>query len=198
MSDNATTPRNTRGGLSGHIFRRFIHVGMIAIPILYYYWGVIVAAWFDLTPKVFVSIVLVLILVGEFIRIKKRLLIFGQRQHEATHLSSFGWSVVAISLVLIFAPSPIYAIPLVGSCAFGDPLVGEFKKVMPWWCAALMTAVIVSLMWFVFQLVMPELSSWYVWLIGVVVVLVEKPSFRWVDDNALMQLVPLLILWIAY
>lgn len=99
---------------------------------------------------------------------------------------------------MLLAPGKQYAIPIIWSCAIVDPLLGELRRTQlsrTW--IVFIGIVVVMLIW--------GLASWWfkldwllVLLMGPLVVILEWPNFRWLDDNALVQLVPLLVILILY
>lgn len=182
----------TRGGAAGHRLRRLIHALMFLVPWVYYLCSQQIAGWFGLTPVQFVIIVGCLVALFEAIRLWQGWVVFGQRVHEKTQLSSFFWGGLSIALVLIFAPDPAYYIPIITVCSWVDPLMGEMR-----------TKGIGPLPVFVGGLIL----AWVIWLaaayflgspllIGIIcgflAVFFEKFNWRWLDDNALMQLTPLI------
>ena len=184
---------NTVGGHKGHLLRRCIHVLMLLIPIAYYYWGDLIYHYFNHAKVELVLIILVIVIAAEMLRMKKRYLIFGQRSHEATHISSFAWGAMAMAVVLLLVPNPIYAIPVVAGCAVGDPLIGALKYRLPGYVARIIAFVVIAFIWWVCGHYM-LFPVWFPAVIALVTVLVEWPNLVWIDDKALMQLVPLFIL----
>ena len=184
---------NTVGGRTGHLLRRCIHVLMLLIPIAYYYWGDLIYHYCNHPKFEFILIIFALVITAEILRMKKRYLIFGQRSHEATHISSFAWGAMAMAIVLLLVPNPIYAIPIVAGCAVGDPLIGALKSRIPAYLARFIAFLVIAFVWWVCGHYMP-LPVWFPAVIALVTVLVEWPNLTWIDDNALMQLVPLFIL----
>ncbi len=185
-----TSSRQTVGGVVGHIIRRVIHVSILAIPIVYYLWGKPLAASLHMLPYQLVLILLGLIVLLELIRIKKGFTAFSQRAHEATHISSFGWTAIALALLLIFLPNSIYAIPVVAACAIGDPLMGELRAHANRTIAALAGVVVIALLWWFCSMWM-AIAWWWPLVIAPLTVVAEWPNLRWIDDNAMMLLVGL-------
>ncbi len=178
----------TVGGGLGHWTRRALHVAMMLIPILYYYWGNYYLVWF----------VLALVILIEIIRLRRGFVIFGQRQHEARQISSFAWGVIGIAVVLLLVPKTIYAIPIVAACAIGDPLLGELRlHRVPAWLTALLGVFVVAVIWWVSNLWL-HMNAWMPWLLAIVTVAAEWPNIKWIDDNALMQWAPLLLILLMY
>jgi hypothetical protein len=184
-----------KGGIVAHIARRVFHVSMLAIPLIYYYWLAHLAS-----EKILHLIILAfifLVFLFEKFRIRARLVLFGQRLHESTHISAFAWTMLSMGVVLILSPSVSFSIPIVATCALVDPLMGELrahhidKKIMI--IAGIITTAVIWLLCAVIY----HFSFWFALVLAPITVAVEWPSFRWIDDNALMLLVPLCIILIA-
>ena len=189
---NATHAGSTVGGMKGHLFRRGLHIGIIFIPILYYCVIQPIANDYDFNSKVVVLVLLVAVLLFEFIRIRHHKVLFAQRHHEATHLSSFGWGMSASCIVLLLAPKS-FAYPILISCAIIDPLLGEMRRVIKASCCVATAGVLVAIgIWYVTRYWLP-IAWWWPLLMGPVTVAAEWPSIKWIDDNAMIQLVPLLV-----
>ena len=190
--------RQTVGGMLGHVFRRFVHVAIAVVPILYYFYGVPIAQVVRLTPPQLLIAVIIFNIIFESVRLKFGWTWIGYRRHERKRISSFAWGVLSIGLVLLLAPDQRFGIPIIWSCALGDPLLGELRntRLSNTWIAAL-GIVFVMAIWFF-------CTGWLgtPWrlalLMGPLMVGLEWPNIRWIDDNALMQLVPLLIVLILY
>ena len=60
------------GGFGGHAFRRITHVSMACIPYLYYVHGEDIASFFGLKMRELVSVVCILILAIEAIRLRTK------------------------------------------------------------------------------------------------------------------------------
>ena len=58
------------GGMSGHIFRRFFHLAMFIIPVLYFEYGEDVADRVGLTLDEVVATFVLVAVIGEMIRLK--------------------------------------------------------------------------------------------------------------------------------
>ena len=184
----------TQGGLTGHRIRRLIHVSMCIVPWLYWMAAPAVAGWIWLSPRQLLWVIIVLITLLELLRLSRGLLLVGQRLHEKKQLSSLFWGTISIALVLLYAPGPGYAVPIITVCAWVDPLLGEMRvRSTPGW-----------LMW-----VVGLLATWLIWfaasyflgnriilgaVCGFLAVYFEQFTWKWIDDNALMQLVPLFFL----
>ena len=190
MSNPETSHCQTKGGVAGHVLRRSVHILMIVIPIAYYFWGERLAhAWYMTTWQL-VLVFLGLLCVYEILRIRCGWLLHGQRQHETEHISSMTWGIIAIAIVLIFSPDPCYAIPIISACAIGDPLLGELRAQLkePW--VAVSGVIVIAALWWLCGVWMP-VAWWWPLVLAPLTVAAEWPCLQWIDDNALMMLVPL-------
>ncbi len=129
----------------------------------------------------------------EWLRLYFGLQLFGQRPYETTQISALMWGTFGVCLVLWLAPA-VFAVPLIAACALGDPLLGELRRHTS--LSALKIAglgvIAIAVIW---AICANQLGISY-WFIGLapITVLAEWPNFRSIDDNALMLLVPLLLL----
>lgn len=178
----------TVGGRRGHYARRGIHFSIFAIALLFYLY---------ILPRVENSFILLMVLIGaivfivalDFIRIHFHLIFFGQRKHEADNFSSFAWTMCALFIVFSLA-SPKFGLPIVASVAFVDPVLGELRARFNRSLAASVGFIIALSIW-LYAAYLFHFVWWYAPIIAAVIILVEYPRLRWIDDNALMLLVPL-------
>ena len=186
------------GGFGGHAFRRFTHVSMTAIPFVYYLYGQDVADIVSLEAQQLVSVVCILILFAEAIRIRLGIVIFGQREYEAAQISALAWGGLSVSLALLLATGEgegveagIYGIPLIVGLTLVDPLMGEIKRIKKDLKLAIYFGLLMSYaVWL----------TCYFWLgtdiraailLAPLTVLGELPKTKDIDDNATMILFPL-------
>lgn len=194
MSDQVelTNPVETSvGGMKGHILRRTVHIGMCAIPVVYFSWGDSVSSKLGMDLQQIVASVVLFALVAEGIRLKLGITIFGQRDYEAKQISALAWGAFGIGMVLLLAPHEAYAYPLILSLSLGDPLMGELrrkgmesKKVM------IYSTMLLLVIWIActVQFGTPLLISL---LLAPICMISEWPRLRYIDDNATMLLIPL-------
>lgn len=169
---------------------------MLVLPLLYYDHGQQIAGLFSVSPRVFLLILLVLMVLIESLRLQTGLVFFGQRKHEARRISSFGWGMLGIALVLFLAPGPAFGIPIIWSLALGDPFLGEARRWLPLWLAEVMGLLVVVLIWW-FCAYWLGISMWWGVCLAPITVAVEWLNLKWVDDNVLMLLVPLAVVLIV-
>ena len=179
------------GGVYGHIFRRVFHISMFIIPVIFFEFGESFSDSIGYSLAEVVSIVILVAIFGEAIRLKFEFTIFGQREYEAKQVSALAWGGLAIGMVLLLAPIKQYAYPLIFSLSFGDPFMGEIRRmgvetreVIIY--SILFVSAIWLLCWYLFA------TTWWLALIfAPLCVFAEMPRLRYIDDNATMLLIPL-------
>lgn len=182
--------RPIKGGKAAHVGRRFFHLAMFAVPFLYYYFLIQHTSEKILHLSILAFIFFVFLF--EKFRIRMRLVLFGQRLHEATQLSTFAWTMLSLGIILFFAPVEM-AVPIIATCAFVDPLNGEMRlHSVPKKIIAVAGIFVAILIWLICAWIY-HFPLWYSIIIAPVSVAVEWPTLKWIDDNALMLLVPLVI-----
>tara|TARA_B100001093_G_scaffold519209_1_gene607160 strand:+ start:8330 stop:8953 length:624 start_codon:yes stop_codon:yes gene_type:complete len=179
------------GGMSGHIFRRSIHVGMILLPWIYFEHGEMISDKLGLTLPQFVSTMVFILFILEALRLQFGITIFGQREYEANQISALGWGAFGIGIVFVMAPVEAYAWPIILSLSLGDPFLGEMRRRgMSTRDVVLSSTALLILVW---------LACWHLfgtpwWLaffFAPLCVASEWPRLRYIDDNATMVLIPL-------
>lgn len=197
--------KHSVGGLGGHFFRRFTHVIMALIPVLYFTKGEQISDLFSLTSSQFVMFACFILILLEMIRLYFGIIIVGQREYEAKQISALAWGAFAVCLALLLSPesnssegmkSGIYAAPLIWGLTFVDPIMGEIKRSKKGIKAAIIGGLMTSyFIWLgsSYLLGTPILASI---ILAPLTVLGELPSVKWIDDNATMVLLPLTILLI--
>ena len=187
------------GGMGGHAFRRLTHVSMASIPYLYYVHGSTISSYFSLQAREFVSVVCVLIIVIEVVRLRTGIVIVGQREYESSQISALAWGALAVALAILIAPegenggmgAGKYGAPIILGMTLVDPVMGEVKRTMKDLRAAIILGLVVSYavwvgchFWIGTELIAAL-------LLAPLTVLGELPPTRAIDDNATMVLFPL-------
>ena len=187
------------GGMGGHAFRRLTHVSMASIPYLYYVHGERISSYFSLQAREFVSVICILILVIELVRLKTGIVIVGQREYESSQISALAWGALAVALAILIAPdgdngtmeAGKYGAPIILGMTLVDPVMGEIKRTQKNLRAAIFTGLIVSYtvwigchFWIGTELIAAL-------LLAPLTVLGEILPTREIDDNATMVLFPL-------
>ena len=179
------------GGMSGHIFRRFFHLAMFIIPVLYFEYGEDVADKVGMTLDEVVATFVLVAVIGEMIRLKLGFTVFGQREYESKQVSALAWGALAIGLVLLITPTKEYAYPSNFLFNFWRPFHGRItQKGMDSRSVIIAACVFLIGIW---------LACWYAFgtpilvclIVAPIAVLAETPRLRYIDDNATMLLIPL-------
>ena len=188
-------PYSTLGGLFGHYLRRLIHLScLVGLTVLFYQFSPTWATWSGLRVSSLLAVIFVLVVAVECLRLRCGWLFIAQREHERHQPSSAAMSLIGLCVVGWVAPSAAYAYMIVATAALIDPLIGELKRhaVSHVYLLALLGA---WLIWIGGAVCFIGVSWWLVALVPPVTVLVEKPCWRYLDDNFLMLAVPAAMVW---
>ena len=187
------------GGFGGHAFRRLTHISMACIPYLYYVHGEDISSFFTLEMTELVSVVCLLILAVEALRLRTGIVIVGQREYESSQISALAWGALAVALALLISPmgegsgmeAGLYGAPIILGMTLVDPTMGEVKRKMQDLRLAILAGLVVSYcvwigcyFWIGTDLIVAV-------LLAPLTVLGELPSTKVIDDNATMVLFPL-------
>jgi hypothetical protein len=179
------------GGMSGHLLRRGIHVSMAGLPFVYFAYGEQVAEWLSLTLDQVVAGVLLLAIVGEGLRLRLGLTVFGQREYEAKQVSALAWGAIGVGFVFLLTPHEAYAWPLILSLSLGDPFMGELRRKGLDASKVMMYATgLLLVIWMACSMAFGT-PIWMALLLSPVCMLAEWPRLTYIDDNATMLLIPL-------
>lgn len=197
-TQNRSSVQATKGSGCGHVFRRIVHVSMLVIPLVYYAYDQQISQVFFVSTYGVLLILLAITLIVEAIRLRFKWVIFGQRFYEARYISAFTWGMVGILLVLLISPSRSFSIPIIWCLALVDPLLGELRSLMTRLIWVECVGVLVALaIWWLCGSYWLGLSLWWGVFLAPITVAVESIKLKWIDDNALMLLVPLIVIKVA-
>lgn len=188
--------QHSHGGRAGHLVRRAIHLGMAAIPWVWYGHSDVLERLSGLPPRTLVMAVLAALIVLEALRVWRGVTLFGMRAYEARQVSAVAWGGFSLGLVLLFAPrvglsGAALGAPIIVTLALVDPLMGELRRAgCPPARVAAAGVIVAGAVWV-------AAAHWLgapFWLAAVMAplsVAAEWPRLRWIDDNATLTLVPL-------
>ena len=184
------------GGLSGHLFRRFIHLAMVIIPIIYYWEADFVSSFTGLEPKQIVSVCAFAIILSEVIRLRIGIVVFGQREYESSQPSAFFWGGTSVCLTLLIAPDEgmngaAYGLPLILGLTLVDPILGELRRANVSTEVVILCGYLSTLAIWIFCAYFVGTPYIIVPFVSALVVASEWPRLPWIDDNATMLLIPL-------
>ena len=171
-----------------HLFRRSIHISLALTP------------WIFLPFKNIPSINLILFdgmmiaWILEVIRLKQGKLWFGQRPHEQNQFSSWVWTITALSILFIMLPELKDHAPIIIGCALADPLIGSCRlHQVPRHISWTITLILLFIIWYLAYYLWQINPLWSV-IMPPIILLAEGVHMRYLDDNALMILIPCFIL----
>ena len=182
------------GGMGGHILRRSIHLAIAGIPWLYFTHGETISDLISIDAIQLVSLVVLGLVIFEAVRLKIGFTVFGQRDYEAKQVSALAWGGVAIGIALLALREPDYAYPLIVSLALGDPILGELRRKEFDIKVVIGVATLALFAVWISYAIIFETSLIIAILLPGVCVAAERPRLRWIDDNATMIFIPLMLL----
>lgn len=185
-----------------HCIRRSMHLSIAIFPFIYFWYKDFLSSYLNVNINHLIILLVIAVISLDINRLFKRKLIISQRMYEKHVISSMAWTTVGVSFVLLLAPriglhGAAIGVPLILSLAVADPLMGE--------CRILNLAKSMVIAVGLFSVALVWISSAYFlgtpWqlipFIVPITVASEVISFPWIDDNAMMLLVPLLVLIIV-
>ena len=184
------------GGMKGHLLRRAIHLGIAGMPWLYFEQGENIAGLFSLEPLQFVSYAMIALVIFEAVRLKLGFTVFGQRDYESKQVSALARGGLAIGIAILALREPDYAYPLIISLAIGDPLLGEIRRAGSSGKIAFgITSAVLLGIWIGYAIWF-ETSILLAVILAPICVAAEWPRLRYIDDNATMIFIPLMVILI--
>ena len=175
------------------IYRRFNHTVASCFVIYFLFPEYILG--FDrlyLVVVFWLSIVLI-----EYFRLSGVFALDGMRDYESSRIAGFVWFATGTCAILFFYEigvfPEIFAVSTIIMASLVDPLIGECNKKygdLQGFFAGFFASVLI------YQLIIGSL--FYSLIGGLVAVLVERPKFKLLDDDLLMQIFPILIMTIFY
>jgi len=184
------TPRAERP--SRRVARRIFHVA-VSLSVLYYWFPKRVVELGVSREEIAVAGVIALAVL-EVLRLLKGKLVFPMREYERRQIGGHFWLVLGCAVALIFFEQRFVMLTILGTTLV-DPLIGELRlRSFPRlavvagflaWCAVATAAVAAASLATPFYLI-PVGAAFAVGA--------EHRKIRYLDDNFLMNLVPLLVL----
>jgi type III secretory pathway component EscS len=143
--------------------------------------------------RVGLIVLLAIVLAFEALRLWRHWTFLGMRDYESGRMSAFAWASIGLTFTFLFFPLELAA-PAVTGMALTDPLIGELRRrksqlypLLPAaFYLALVLAIFIALMGWSWPILLAS-------LVGTVLAIgVEKVRTKYVDDDFLMMVVPLL------
>lgn len=175
------------------VIRRIFH--MTAIVYLLYY-----LLPEELFPGFYkwygVVIIVFATLIVEGVRLKTGMLFFGLREYEKMRMSAFAWFAIGMGIALLWFDM-VYVVPVVIGMALTDPLIGEIKRkkeeLYPLF-PSLIYGIIVFLCLLLLSGMFIVLKILFTVVATVSAISAEHYKLKYVDDDFLMIVIPLLAL----
>jgi dolichol kinase len=176
--------------------RRLIRRGFHSLSSLFiiYYWLPDYIEPLQLTRQQVALLGIFLLAVFEAYRIRQGWLFFGLRDYERKWIAGYFWGAFGYVIALLLFDERFAMLTILGT-TIGDPVLGELRGT-PWkkwapvggftvWCSIAVIGV---------ALVPLSTPLLFIPLGAALAVGVESIRVKWVDDNFLMNIVPLLAL----
>tara|TARA_B110001454_G_C12564105_1_gene368984 strand:- start:64 stop:651 length:588 start_codon:yes stop_codon:yes gene_type:complete len=137
------------------------------------------------------------VLLIEYFRLNKVFVLDGMRNYESSRIAGFVWFATGTCFILIFYEigvfPEIFAISTIIMASYADPVIGEMNsRCGEKW--SLIGGLVTSFV--IYQLLIGVI--FYSLIGSVVAVIIEKPKFRWLDDDLLMQIFPITAMTLFY
>jgi dolichol kinase len=175
----------------GHVLRRLVHM-LAPLSLIYYFLPDPLWAGAP-SNQVLLLFLLEGILVFEVLRLHYQWPIIGIRDYEYDRLSAAAWAALAMVVALLFFPLQLAAPAIVGM-AFVDPLIGELRrrksKLYPTIPTLVYLALVLVILWYFFGLNTTVILASAV-ATGLAIA-IERLRTKYIDDDFLMTIVPLL------
>lgn len=179
------------------LFRRIFHM-TAPIYLVYYLLPDVISG---ISKQLVLMIVFFSIIAFEAVRISRGMVFFGLKEYERKHISAFAWSALGMTLALLLFPMHLAVVGFLG-LAFIDPLIGEIFRTKNHW----LHPNVPLFAYFAIAFAYLSLVAWYpphvaatIAAVGSVVAIVsEYPQLRWVNDDFLIMMVPLIAMYLAW
>ena len=175
------------------IYRRFNHTVAACFVIYFLFPNYILG--FDrvyLVGIFWLSIILI-----EYFRLSGAFTLDGMRDYEDTRVAGFVWFATGTCMILFFYEMgifpEIFAVSTIIMASFVDPLIGEVNRKYGD-KEGILAGLIGSFV--IYQMILGVL--FYSFVGSVVAVIVERPKFKWLDDDLLIQIFPIVVMTIFY
>jgi dolichol kinase len=179
----------------GEMFRKGFH---LCAPLFLLYYAVPSDMWgLGPTREIVLLAVLTMVLVFDAMRYGMGVTLPFLRSYEERRISAYSWAAIGFTMAIIFFPTHL-VVPVIFGLGWTDPLIGLLRRrrsrlypALPVIAYFAICAVAFALMGFmgIFHLLVLSAVG------AVTAVAVEFPRLRHVDDDFLMQVVPLAAMW---
>ena len=175
------------------IYRRFNHT-VAACFVIYFLFPDYILGFYRVY---LVGIFWLSILLIEYFRLNGAFTLDGMRDYEDKRIAGFVWFATGTCMILFFYEiglfPEIFAVSTIIMASFVDPLIGEVNRKYGY-KEGILAGLVGSFV--IYQMIIGVF--FYSFLGSVVAVMFERPKFKWLDDDLLMQIFPITIMTIFY
>ena len=179
----------------GELFRKGLH---LCAPLALLYYAVPEDMWgLGPTREIVLLSVMAIVLTFDGVRCGMGAALPILRSYEERRVSAYSWAIAGATIALLLSPMHL-VVPVIFGLAWTDPLIGLLRRrrsrlypTLPIVAYFIICAAAFALMGFMNALYLIALPA----IGAVVAVAVEFPRLRYVDDDFLMQVVPLAAMW---
>ncbi len=179
---------------NGEQLRRLVHV--LTSSFIFYYW--IPPVIVGINKESWLVIFLAVVLAIDSYRMHTGWRVYGAREYEHNRPSALALVAIGVTVGLLFFPKHL-VVPAILTMAFVDPVIRAVRYNHGYIYPALPLCMAIA----IFYGALHYLTDWnavYVFglavLGGSVAVAVERPHMEWLDDDLLMIMVPMIVLWL--
>ena len=180
----------------GQLLRRLVHISTPAYLIYYFIPDPLVGG---IDNRVSLLVLYVAVMSFELYRLLFEPRIIGMRDYEKDQISAAAWAATAITLAFILFPIE-YAVPALIGMALVDPLIGELRFRASHLYPILPAIVYLMITYASLELLISE-EIWKIAMASLLAtflaITVERTRSRYVDDDFLMIVAPLIGLALA-
>jgi len=170
-------------------FRRAVH---LSAPAFLVYYLLPSPLWTGGPPReVALLAVLAVVMIFELLRLLYDIQVPGMRDYEQERISAMAWAAIALAIAMLFFPPGLTA-PAVVGMALIDPLISHLRQThwYPWVPLATYFLLVLTIL-ILFYSLSPTVMLTAA-LASLLAVGVEAIRTRYVDDDFLMIIIPLL------
>jgi dolichol kinase len=190
----------------GHVLRRLVH---ISTPVFLVYYWLPNPLWTAGPDRMFGVVVLLLIVLNiEFWRLRKKPEIIGTRPYEMNRMSAAAWAALAFTIAFLFFPLQFTAPALIGM-GWVDPLIGELRARKSKLYPRLPLVVYFAIVFVTLVILTPggrgptDIAQWLVAVAASLLatrlaITVENTKTKYLDDDFVMAIVPLIAIFAVY
>lgn len=178
----------------GEKLRRLVHI--LTSSFIVYYW--IPPRLLGIYKEYWLVTLLAIVLLIDSYRMHTGWRVYGAREYEHNRPSALALVAMGVTVGFLFFPKHL-VIPTILTMAFVDPVIRGIRDRDEWIYPVLPLCVAMMIFYGTFHYMTdwgPAHASAMTLVGGSLAVAVERPHMEWLDDDLLMILVPMTVLWL--